>query len=87
MLIPKYRSNVIEVDRKTILATTENLTLEIQKVVDNILAFTAEQDAKYECTLDAYESRVEAIKTKAPYSKEDNVGRLLPPIEAGILEL
>lgn len=77
MLMPKYGGNVIEVDRKIMLATTENLTLEIQNVVDNIPAFTAEQEAEYECILDAYKSGVEAIKTKALCSKEDNGGGLL----------
>ena len=77
MLMPKYGGNVIEVDGQIMLATTQDLTLEIQKVVDSIPAFTAEQEAEYECMLDAYEGGVEAIMTKSLCSKKNEAEGIL----------
>jgi hypothetical protein len=73
MLMPKYGGNVIEVDGRIMLATTEDLTLEIQKVIDSIPPPTEEQEAEFECMLDAYESGVEADKTKALCSAENPI--------------
>jgi len=77
MLMPKYGGNVIEVDGQIMLATTEDLTMQIQKVVDSIPAFTEEQEAEFQCMLDAYESGVEATATKPLCSKKGKAEGIL----------
>jgi hypothetical protein len=77
MLMTKYGGNVIEVDGQIMLATTQDLTLEIQKVVDALPAFTPEEDAEYECVQDALENGVEATMAKDVCSNEGKVESIL----------
>jgi hypothetical protein len=77
MLMAKYGGNVIEVDGQVMLATTQDLTLEIQKMVDSLLEFTAEEDAEFEYIQDALGSGVDASMVKDACSNEGKAGGVL----------
>jgi hypothetical protein len=77
MLMTKYGGNVIEVDGQIMLATTQDLTLEIQKVVDALPAFTPEEDAEYECVQDVLASGAEAAMAKDVCSNEGKAEGIL----------